>query len=53
MSDCEGCRKRREAIIAAGLAMASWLKNPIGRPPLDLSQRPQTDPDQTKTETGG
>lgn len=34
MADCEGCKERREKIVAAANAMIEWLKNPRGTPPL-------------------
>lgn len=49
MTECEDCKRRREALVAAAKKMAEWIKHPIGRPPLDIKQTP----DQTKTELPG
>lgn len=39
--DCEDCRRRREAFIAAGKRMAEWLKHPIGPRPDVLNPTKQ------------
>lgn len=40
LKDCEDCRRRREALIAAGKRMAEWIKHPIGPQPDLLNQKP-------------
>jgi hypothetical protein len=50
---CEGCKERREAFMAAAKKMTAWLRNPVGPPPINLSQRPQLpDPLKGKKEKG-
>ena len=59
LSDCEGCKRRREALIAAGKRMAEWFKHPVGPPPVDMTPRPQLPQtnrpalDKDKMDTGG
>ncbi len=39
--DCDGCARRREAIIAFGKRMADWVKRPATPPPEIESVVPQ------------
>lgn len=34
IGDCEGCARRREAIVEFGRKMAQWIKRPVGPPPV-------------------
>lgn len=41
VTDCEGCRKRREALVAAGYKVVDWLKHPVGpAPPMPINPTP-------------
>jgi hypothetical protein len=37
---CKGCAERREVIMKKMTAFAEWVKNPVGRPPVELVGSP-------------